>query len=129
MGEISISIKNGKAKIMPKAVEKGILQELSDIALQLCKIFNKNFYKQFTNSKNSAELTINTHTALIEKFSQNGIIVEIVEYENLFTSKIPSKLKFTFSAVKIKGSMEATKILSILDTEKNENKDQISGKN
>jgi hypothetical protein len=61
------------------------------------------------------------NTALVEEFSQDKITIQIVKYENFFISKIPSKIKFTFSDINIKGTLETTKILLILDTN-NENK-------
>ncbi|MCA6071545.1 MAG: hypothetical protein LE168_04115 [Endomicrobium sp.] len=128
IGGMSLTITNGIASILPKAAEEEIPQELSDTIAQLYKVFNGNFYKQFSDAKvtkngkhltystDNAELTLNMDTALIEKFSQDNTVVKIVEYENLFVSKIPAKIKFVFSGLNIKGTLEATKITLIADT-------------
>jgi hypothetical protein len=130
IGGMSLTITNGVASILPKAAEEEIPRELSDIIAQLCKVFNGNFYKQFSDAKvtrnkkhltysaDNAELTLNIDTALIEQFSQNGIIVKIVKHENLFISKIPAKIKFVSSDLNIKGTLEVTKITLITDTTK-----------
>ncbi|MDR3256988.1 MAG: hypothetical protein LBT18_05035 [Endomicrobium sp.] len=143
-GGASISIKNGQAEISPKAVEKEIPQVLADVILQICKIFNGSFYKQFADAKvirngkrltyykDGIDLTINMDTALIENFSQQNINVKILKYDNLFISKIPSKIKFNFSDLKIKGALEATKISFINEStfvEKNENTSKSTSKN
>ncbi|MDR0820507.1 MAG: hypothetical protein LBN19_03185 [Endomicrobium sp.] len=52
--------------------------------------------------KDNAELTLNMDT-LIERFSQNNITVHTLKYANLHISKIPSKIKFNSSDMKIKG--------------------------
>ena len=57
-------------------------------------------------------------TALIERFSQNNINIQILKYDNLHISKIPAKIKFNSSDMKIKGISEATKIFILSDSEK-----------
>ena len=130
IGGMSLTITNGITSILPKAVEEKISQELSDTILQSCKVLNGSFYRQFSDAKimrngnhltystDSAELTLNMNTALIEKFSQNNIAVKVVKYGNLFASKIPTKIKFSSSDLNIKGTLEATKITLITNTTK-----------
>ncbi|MDR0800904.1 MAG: DUF3808 domain-containing protein [Endomicrobium sp.] len=129
-GGCSISIKNKQTEILPKAIESKIPHILTNIISQVCKIFNDSFYKQFTGakvvrnknkliySKDNAELILNTDTALIERFSQNNITVHILKYDNLYGSKIPSKIEFSSSDMKIKGILEVTKISLLVNAEK-----------
>lgn len=140
MGGISISIKNGKAKITPEAFKKEIPSAVSNFILQACDIFSDNFYKQFSDakitrkgnsliySKENAKLTLNMDTALIESLSQNGMIVRILKYEDFCISKIPTKIKVISKNMNTKLFLEATKISHIDDIE-NENKSSGSGKN
>ncbi|MCA6079732.1 MAG: tetratricopeptide repeat protein [Endomicrobium sp.] len=129
-GGCSISIKNKQTEILPKAIESKIPYTLTNIIAQVCKIFNGSFYKQFTDakvvrnknkiiySKDNTELILNADTALIERFSQNNITVNILKYDNLYGSKIPSKIEFSFPDMKIKGILEATKVSPLVSAEK-----------
>ncbi|MDR3274432.1 MAG: tetratricopeptide repeat protein [Endomicrobium sp.] len=143
-GGIHISISDEQNKISPKAVNQIISKELFDVILQLCEVFKGNFYKYFddaevsvegkhiTYSKDEAKLTLNIDTALIEEFSQNNTTVNVIKYDNFFISKIPSKIRFNFSDMKITGILEATKIFYISEsssTKKNENNSQSAGEN
>ncbi|MDR3071516.1 MAG: hypothetical protein LBU29_02880 [Endomicrobium sp.] len=124
-GGISVFIKNGKIEFLPQGVEGEIQQIFSDIILQICDIFSGNFYEQFMDakitkrgkhliySKNDVKLTLNTDTALVESFSKNKLTVHVLKYRNFCVSKIPSKIKFKFSDLKINGKLEAVKILPI----------------
>ncbi|GHT46640.1 hypothetical protein AGMMS49936_05910 [Endomicrobiia bacterium] len=140
MGGISISIKNGKAKITPEAFKKEIPSAVSNFILQACDIFSDNFYKQFSDAKitrkgnsliysrENAKLTLNMDTALIESLSQNGMVVRILKYEDFCISKIPTKIKVISKNMNTKLFLEGTKISPIDDIE-NENKSSGSGKN
>jgi tetratricopeptide (TPR) repeat protein len=142
-GDIEVSIKNGMAEISPKAVEKKIHHILLDVISLVCKIFNNDFYKQFidaeavlegkhiTYSKNGLRLTLNMNTGLIEKISQDNVSIQILKYDTLFVSKIPSKIKLHFCDEKVKGTLEAVKISFMAEpsnVEKNENKSKSTGK-
>jgi tetratricopeptide (TPR) repeat protein len=141
MGGISISIKNQKAEITPKAFEKEVSPVMSNFILQACNIFSGNFYKQFSDakitrkgdsliySKENANLTLNINTALIENLSQGDMIVKILKYESFRVSKIPTKIKITSKSANIECLLEATKISPVANNVKNENKSLGSGKN
>jgi tetratricopeptide (TPR) repeat protein len=143
MGGMSVSIKNAKAEITPKALKKEISPVMSNFILQACNIFSDSFYKQFSDakitrkgnslvySKENANLALNMNTALIENLSQGDMIVKILKYENFRVSKIPTKIKITSKSANIECFLEATKISPITDNVKikNENKSLGPGKN
>jgi hypothetical protein len=56
--------------------------------------------------------------AIAERFSQNDMTVQILKYVNLHISKIPPRIKFNSSDIKIKGISKATKISILTNSEK-----------
>ncbi|MDR3112346.1 MAG: tetratricopeptide repeat protein [Elusimicrobiota bacterium] len=124
---ITASIKKGNIEFYPKAIENKIQPEIINFIRKVTKIIDENFYEKFYQTQaqikdgkmiyeiDGAKLILNSETALIEEFAQDGITVSIKSHNTFFIHKIPSKITIDISGEDIKINLNGANSFQILN--------------
>jgi tetratricopeptide (TPR) repeat protein len=110
--DAKIYIKDGNIVFAPKALQKEIGTQISDLIKVAAKLFDKNFYRTFDNAtieKNGDEivytspevvLVLSLKDSLIKKIIVGDISIEILANKKFFSSELPSRIKVMSTKMK-----------------------------